>query len=955
MKPFLKEIAEELFLLHGERMEELCLVFPNRRAGLFFNKYLGECLKQPVWSPSIYTIQDLMAAISDLAYADELELISELFKIYSQVRGKEESFDDFYYWGEVMLADFDDVDKYRINAGDLFRNMADLKEMEDSFQYLSTEQIELIQRFWGHFSTDHQSEQKKQFIEVWNILHPVYDKLRDNLLGNGTGYEGMIYRNVADKIIEEENLNLPGSIMAFIGFNALNPCEEVLFRSLSDAGKAMFYWDFDNFYLENEMHEAGRFIRMNLDRYKDSGHRISHDNLLNAGKQIQVYSMPGDSGQAQLIHHILGQAQESETLGEETAIILADEELLIPVLHALPENLDAINVTMGFPVKAAPVFSLIEHLITLQRNTREWKNGVIRFYYPDVLAVLQHQYILMCEPVDARAMVREIHEKNRIYVNTGDLEKNELFHQVFRKLRNPEDIAAYLLTILESITLSDDEDTNVVPALELEFIFRIYTRIKRLKDVISRLNLTFTLPTFLRLFHKILQRTSIPFSGEPLSGIQVMGVLETRVLDFDRIIILSMNEGAFPKSSASMSFIPHNLRFGFNLPTLEHQDAIYAYYFYRLIHRAKDISLVYNNKTEGLSTGEKSRYIHQLRYEPAFEVKEFSAGFDIQSGQIPPIQVRKTGSIMEKLLNYTTAREKGSYFSPSALNSLIDCSLRFYFRYIAGFREPDELKEEVDPALFGTLLHESIRKIYNAEENPIQQADLELIIKDEKRVRMAINEAFEEVWYKERGSGEGPEGRNLVIREIIFTYLQKILERDMEYCPISIYSLEVPYYTGLSFESSGHPYTVRVGGKIDRIDISGGVYRVLDYKTGKGEMKFESIEDLFLGEQRNRNKAAFQTFLYAKVFMSHEGMEKARIMPGVYLIRDIYNQDFNYQFRMGPARKQFPIPEYSTFDEVFTSHLQALLADLYDPEIPFQQTSEAETCRNCPYRGICNR
>ncbi|MCK5464761.1 MAG: hypothetical protein KAI95_17150, partial [Bacteroidales bacterium] len=432
---------------------------------------------------------------------DELELISELYKVYSQVRGKEESFDDFYYWGEVMLADFDDVDKYRINAGDLFRNLADLKEMEDSFQYLSEQQIELIQRFWGHFSTDHQSEQKKQFIEVWNILLPVYDKLRDNLLGNGSGYEGMIYRNVADKIMDGETLKLPGSIMVFIGFNALNPCEEVLFKSLSNAGKAMFYWDFDNFYLENEMHEAGRFIRHNLDRYKDSGHRISHDNLQKPGKQIQVYSMPGDSGQAQLIHHILGQVRDSETLGEETAIILADEELLIPVLHALPENLDAINVTMGFPVKAAPVFSLIEHLITLQRNTREGKNGIIRFYYPDVLAVLQHQYILMREPGDARAMVREIHEKNRIYVNTRDLEKNELFLQVFRKLRNPEDIAAYLLTILESITRSDDEETNAVPALELEFIFRIYTRIKRLKDVINRLNLTFTLPTFLRLFH----------------------------------------------------------------------------------------------------------------------------------------------------------------------------------------------------------------------------------------------------------------------------------------------------------------------------------------------------------------------------------------------------------------------------------------------------------------------
>jgi ATP-dependent helicase/DNAse subunit B len=274
---------------------------------------------------------------------------------------------------------------------------------------------------------------------------------------------------------------------------------------------------------------------------------------------------------------------------------------------------------------------------------------------------------------------------------------------------------------------------------------------------------------------------------------------------------------------------------------------------------------------------------------------------------------------------------------------------------VVGLTEPDELKEEVDPALFGTLLHESIRKIYRSLNNPIQKADLKLIVKDDKKIRKAINEAFGEVWYREGDSAGEPEGRNLVIREIIFTYLQKILERDQEYCPIQIYSLELPYYTGLAFKSSGRDHRVKIGGKIDRIDESGGFYRVLDYKTGKGEMSFESIEDLFDGEQKNRNWAAFQTFLYAKVFKSQDGMDEAKIMPGIYLIRDIYNRDFNYRFRMGPAKKQIPVPDYSTFDEEFTSHLQTLLADLFDPEVPFQQTSEEETCRNCPYKGICNR
>ena len=955
MKPFLQEIAEELFRLYGQRMDELCLVFPNRRAGLFFNKYLGASLRQPVWSPSIYTIQDLMAGISDLTYADDLELISELFNVYARLGNRHESFDDFFYWGEIMLADFDDVDKYLVNAGDLFRNLAELKDLEDSFRYLSPQQIELIRSFWGHFPGDGQSQQKEQFLEIWNILHDVYDRLRENLFSKGAGYEGMVYRDVANKVKNGENLKLPGTTLVFIGFNALNPCEEALFRSLAVRGMARFYWDFDNHYLENEMHEAGRFMRKNLGLYKDSGHGISHDNLRKPGKKIRVYSIPGDSGQAQLIPRILGRAGQEGTPGEETAIILADEALLMPVLHSLPENLEEINVTMGFPVRAAPVYSLIEHLIDLQRTFRAGKNGSAMFHYHNVLAILQHQYVMMAEPGDVRELVNGIHEKNRIYIGTEELKKNDLFIQVFRKLENPEDIPDYLLNILESITRSGDENSKTVPALELEFIYRVYTRIKRLKDVINRLHLSFSLPTFLRLFQKMLQRTNIPFSGEPLSGIQVMGVLETRVLDFDRIIFLSMNEGAFPRTSASTSFIPHNLRLGFNLPTLEYQDAIYAYYFYRLIHRARDISLVYNSKSEGMSTGERSRYVHQLRYDPAFQVNEIAAGFDVQSRQIMPIQVSKTTRVIEELMKHTTGAENGRYFSPSALNTLIDCSLRFYFRYIEGLKETDELKEEIDPALFGTILHESIRRIYRDLVNPIRETDIASVMKDAGRLRKVINGSFDEVWYRIKESGAEPAGRNLVIREIIFTYLQKVLEKDKGFCPIRVVSLEVPYYIGLSFESTGRSYTVMVGGKIDRIDFSGGFYRVLDYKTGKGDMAFESVKDLFAGEKPDRNRAAFQTFLYAKVFMGQKDRQEAEIMPGVYMIRDIADRDFSYRFMTGPPRQRTPMPGYSFYDKEFTLHLQGLLSDLYNQDIPFRQTQEESHCQHCPYKGICNR
>ncbi|MFC2111836.1 PD-(D/E)XK nuclease family protein [Bacteroidota bacterium] len=953
MKPFLREVAEDLFRSYGSRLEELCLVFPNRRAGLFFNKFLGEMLDKPVWSPSIYTIQDLMSRISDLEYADDLELISRLYKVYTDVRGIQESFDEFFFWGEIMLSDFDDVDKYLVNSKDLFKNIADLKDLERSFQYLTPEQLELIQRFWSSFSSQQQSEQKQQFLEIWNILDPVYEGLRNSLHESGIGYEGMIYRNVAENIKEGNVPGLPFTKLAFIGFNALNPCEQQLFKSLQNSGDAIFYWDYDEYYLGSELHEAGRFIRQNLSAFSDSGKTFKRKNLEEKGKNIQVYSIPSDAGQAQLVHSILKDVHKANELGDETAIVLADEELLIPVLNALPRELHEINVTMGYPVTATPVFSLIEHLISLQRNIREAKGKEARFYYKDVLPIIQHQYISLRQRLDATELVREINGQNLIYISAENLGRNELFKLVFRAIGEAEDIAGYLLSVLEMITGKGEEGEKPVPPMELEFIYRIYTRIKRLEDVLSRLELNFKLPTFLRIFHKFLQRTRIPFSGEPLAGIQVMGVLETRVLDFDRVILLSMNEGAFPKTGTANSFIPHNLRYGFQLPTMEHQDAIYAYYFYRLIQRAKDIHLVYNNKAEGLSTGEKSRYVYQLKYDPAFSIKEWSAGFDVQSSVTGPIIVEKTKAVMEKLLEFSPTSGGSKYLSPSALNSFIDCPLQFYFNYIAGIREPVRLQEEIDPALFGTLVHESVRKLYASLENPVRKEDLEKILKSSDRIRDVIDECFREIYFGD--SGKGPQGRNRVIREIIFTYAVRILEKDMDYCPLSIQSLEDSYYLDLPIQSTDKKITVRVGGKIDRIDQLENAYRVLDYKTGIGKMFFGSLEELFDKEANTRNRAAFQTLLYAKLFTASVQNPEKPVIPGIYLIREIFNQGFRYHFGIGTSKKHTPILDYSELDEEFTGGLVGLINSIFDPGSAFSQTEKEETCRNCLYRGICHR
>jgi hypothetical protein len=953
MKPFLKEVAEDLYRSHGDRLEELCLVFPNRRAGLFFNKYLGEILEHPVWSPSIYTIQDLMARISDLEYADELELISLLYRIYSEVRGMEDSFDEFLFWGEIMLSDFDEVDKYLVNAGDIFRNLADLKDLEHTFQYLSQQQVDLIQRFWSTFSYEKLSGQKQIFLEIWNILHTVYTKFNQSLLEMGLGYEGMIYRNVTDNLRQGKSADLPFARLAFIGFNALSPSEQSLFKFFQDSGKALFYWDYDEYYLDMEMHEAGRFIRENLSGFRDSGAAFNRRNLAGFKGEIQVYSVPSDAGQAQLLHSILEGAGPDAGAGEETAIVLADEELLIPVLNALPPSLDEINVTMGYPVSATPVFSLIEHLISLQRNLKEGSGSGVRFYYMDVLPLLQHQYIMLRQGTDAREAVLGIHEQNLIYLSPARLSGNDLFRMIFRKIRKPEEIADYLISILEMITAGSDDDEQAIPALELEFIYRIYTRIRRLKDVLDRLGMNFSLSTFLRLFHKFLQRTRIPFSGEPLAGIQVMGVLETRVLDFDRVIILSMNEGAFPGKGSTQSFIPHNLRLGFKLPTLEYQDAIFAYYFYRLIQRSGDIHLIYNNRTEGLTSGEKSRYIYQLLYDPNFRIRERSAGFDLQAAPAIPIRVNKTPGVIKKLDKFCPPKGGTAYLSPSALNSFIDCPLQFYFNYVAGIKEPLELKEEIDPALFGTLLHEAVRTLYTSLDNPVKEEDIRAVLRAPEKIRSAIEASFRRIYF--RNEDALLQGRNRVISEILYTYAVRILEKDIGYCPFRIHSLEESFFMEMPVPRQSGELRVKIGGKIDRVDRLADSYRVLDYKTGKGKMTFSSVEELFDPEINNRNRAAFQTMLYAKLFRMAEPEAGVPVTPGVYLIREIFSEDFRFYFSIGEGKNSLPVSDYSGLDAEFTRYLSALIGRIFDPGSAFYQTAQEETCRNCLYRGICQR
>ena len=953
MNFFLEDIAKHLYSTYGDQLKDYCIVFPNRRAGLFFNKYLSGLTDKPVWAPKEFTINDLMVALSNLEPADELLTLFELYEIYCRERHVSESFDEFYFWGEIMLSDFDDIDKYLVDAPKLFQNISDLKSIEDQFSYLSEDQIRIIKRFWQNFEPGRSGKHKELFLDTWKVLNNIYSQLKAKLKSEKIGYEGMIYRNVAENLDNGGILTIPFIKAFFIGFNALNECEKVLFKYLSSKGMAEFFWDYDDYYLKNTNHEAGRFIRMNIREFGSSESDTSHKNLTKQ-KKISIVSVPSTVGQAKVLPEVLADIDDAS---HETAIILTDEQLLIPVLNSIPETAGEFNITMGYPVNETPVYSLVEHIIDMQNNSRKYNDEHWRFYHRDVLVILRHPLIYQGFETEIDELTKEITGRNKIYIKDNELHKNMLLSSIFIKIDEAKQIPGYLLDILEKLARDNIGNDHNNKNLENEIIFQLYIRIKRLSEVIHDSNIQFNTRTLYRLLRKTLMHTRIPFSGEPLVGLQVMGVLETRGLDFKNLIMLSMNEDIFPGKPFSHSFIPHHLRYGFNLPTIEHQDAIYAYYFYRLIQRAENIILIYNSKTEGLSTGEKSRFIYQLAFDPVFTIDERVIAYSIQANPERPVIIHKDGAVLEILNDYLSGNMNKKYLSPSALNNYVDCSLRFYFRYISRLEEPEVVEEEIDQLLFGNMLHAAMNKLYQPfRSGKITAAMLKDMVNNKELIHSAIRHAFNQEYQSAGDTGKDViEGGNIIIREILEQYLIQIMNADMAYTPFTVIDMEGIYRFDIPIQKGNTLKHVIIGGKIDRIDDVGREVRIIDYKTGRVDRKISDIDDLFDYDLTERNHAVFQTLLYSKLFYCSGNEQGKPVVPGLYPIRELVSDDFDYHILTGSQKKKEKITDYRNFDELFTRKLVGIIEEIYDTKKAFSPTRVIEKCKYCPYRGICHR
>lgn len=958
MDTFLQHIATDLYSRYGEKISELCIVFPNRRASLYFKKYLSELTEKPIWAPATTTINELMQQISGLTTADNIKLLFELYRIYKQVKKSEESFDDFYFWGEMMLNDFDDIDKYLVNPEDLFKNLKSLKAIQDQFNYLSVEQIEAIKQFWSSFDPEKNSIHQEDFISIWNALLDIYQQLNKKLNKLGIAYEGMVYRTVADKIKGDEAIELPHSHYVFAGFNALNNCEKRFFDYLNNNKRADFYWDYDLSYINNPNHEAGFFLRDNINRYKQPISFTNQDifKSLSEPKNIEVISVPSDVAQAKVITQKLQESGESiSNSPNKTAIVLADEDLLVPILHAIPDTIDQVNITMGYPVNNTPVYSLIEHIIELQKNAKDTKNG-ITFYHKNVVAILSHQYVNAQFPKESSELLQFIKKNNKIVITQQELALCDFFKVIFTKINTYLELSEYILTILHhiynSLKKSGQENTIHTTSLEKEYIYHIYLSINRIKDVLQEQQIDIKTETYIRLIRKIIRNLRIPFTGEPLSGLQIMGILETRLLDFENLYITSVNEGVFPKNEAALSFIPYNLRRGFGLPTIEHQDAIYAFYFYRLLQRAKNVTIIYNSSSEGMKTGEMSRFLYQLKYESSFKITEKSLKYDINLSQTKEIQIKKSDEIQKALTKFHTSQNGTKYLSPSALSIYLRCSLQFYFRYVAELREQDELSEEIDAPLFGNILHETMHHLYHDfMGSEVKSDDLKILLKDKEKIATAIDQAFKDEYFK-ADSKVIYTGKNIIIREIIEKYIDQILKIDESLAPFEILSLEEKYDIDIQISKDGTSEQIKLGGKIDRVDKHRDRIRIIDYKTGGDKLEFKNIEALFSDKKEDQNSAIFQTFLYSKFYQSTKN-PAIPITPGVYSVRKLFDKNFDYRI-MNKDSNSF-INDYHPIANDFSEHLKQLVSDIFNPEISFTQTEETRNCQYCAYRKICHR
>ena len=881
MVSFLEKVAEDLLARYGENLSRVAVVFPNKRASLFLNDHLARLAGRPIWSPAYITISDLFRSHSQLKVADPILLVCELYKSFTHCTGIDETLDHFYGWGQLLLSDFDDLDKNMGPADKVFANLRDIHELDD-VSYLTDEQREMIRRFFSNFTDDHNSELKERFLRLWSHIGDIYRHYNDQLASRQLAYEGALYRQV----VNDPDIQFEYDTYAFIGFNHLHQVEQALFRRLDEAGKAIFYQDTDE----------------------------------EPPRDLTFISAPTENIQARYISDWLTPERIAD--GRRTAIVLCDESLLQAVVHCLPDTVEKVNVTTGYPLLQTSIASLVSQLINLQVNGWSPKTNSFRRHWLDT--VRRHPYApyLPDDFADHR------------YTDNGPL------------LR-------WLLVIIRTIASADERASG---ALDAESLFRTYTLLNRVSDLVDSGVLTVDTITLQRLVAQLIQSTTIPFHGEPAEGIQVMGVLETRNLDFDHVLLLSCNEGNMPRGVNDTSFIPYAIRKAYGLTTVDQKVAIYQHYFHRLLQRAKDVTIVYNNSTNDGQTGEMSRFMLQLMVDRSSVNSKLSAVNykTLRAGQKTllrtPHPVTKTPEVMQHL------RERLSGgISPTAISNYLRCQLRFFYRYVCNLEDAVDNEEElIDNRLFGNIFHKAAQNLYQRfGRQEITAFDLDKLLKDVVDIERAVDDAIKtEFFHFDDPTRPMPplDGLQLINREVIIKYVRQLVEIDRRLTPFTILGLE--QYVSMDLSK------LRIGGIIDRLDSitdsqTGDQHiRVVDYKTGSRRLKtLPDVAAIFdPANIPDHSDYYLQAFLYS-IIVKDKSLKSKEVSPALLFIQHAGTDDYDPTLCLGRE----PVRDIATVADEYMQLLNQTISEIFNEDLALSPTDDLDRCHACPFAPICGR
>ncbi len=947
MRGFLNEVAERLYHKYGAEVSSLKLIFPSRRSRLFFTEALSDVATQPIWQPTWRSIDDLMAEATPLRHGESVRLISELYKIYSRYHA--ESFDKFYFWGEVLLSDFDMIDKYMVDADMLFTNVADLKLLETDISYMTPEQLKIIS-FWSSLQDGKElSVEKQRFLKVWESLPKIYHQFRARLMELGVAYTGMIQRSAVERLQSGEFAFEGVERYAVVGFNALSECEKRLFDSLSRSSEVDFFWDYDSYYTTDNKQEAGLFIRENLARY-GTKFDISHNNF-ESQKQFEVVAAASNVLQCKYASKIISELVAQGGVDKETAIVLTDENLLTPLLYALPKEAGKVNVTMGYPLKQSLAYSLLERLLSLQSNAKRRSGDDPQFYYVDVVAILNHPYVNVIDKELFAQIESQINSERLISVDRSAIlyQRPQYLWELFTACDSWQRLSDYLQKIISMVARHpyDGEDSF----RRLEFLATISESVSTLHNSLMSCGIDLSLTIYLSLLRRVLQSLRVPFEGEPLEGLQVMGILETRNLDFRNVIILSMNDDNFPGNRLTTpSYVPYNIRAAYGVPTPEHHEGVFAYYFYRLIQRAEKVWMLYCSHADDKTTGEASRYIYQIDYESRFKLDRVDVGVDVNLCDDNQIEVEKSGDVDAALSRYTDP-DNPLTLSPSAINRYVACPMRFYFQHIARIKGGEELSEDVDNSMFGNILHEAIHNIYDSLVGVSDvAAALEAFRSEEDRVENEVIAAMRSVCkIRESVAPSEFSGDLQLVKDIVVKYiLDGVMAYDIANSQFEVYETEREHRCQLSLTSGE---SVTIAGTLDRVDrLKSGKLRVIDYKTGNKHLEFKSIASLFEGKGSERQGHIIQTLTYS-MLLHHS--HHLGVVPSLYYVRFMHTPTYS-PLLIDRSSDESEIASYATKSEAFEKHLTEKLSELFDRSIPFRQAEDSEgTCGFCDFKQIC--